>query len=68
VADVTKLPREVLRSFLLTERDYAMAPDGLPDAPAIQKTFDFLAEAGVLKGKVNAADVIDLRYHPRARR
>ncbi len=68
VADVTKQPRDVLRTFLLTSQDYAMAADGLPDGPAIQKTFDFLTEAGVLKGKLNAAAVIDLRYHPRASR
>lgn len=68
VADVTKQPREGLRTFLLTAQDYTMAPDGLPDAQAIQKTFDFLSEAGALKGKLNGAAVIDLHYHPRARR
>lgn len=68
VAEVTKQPREVLRTFLLTPQDYAMAPDALPDVGAVQKTFDFLTEAGVLKTKLNAASVVDLRYHPRARR
>jgi ABC-type nitrate/sulfonate/bicarbonate transport system substrate-binding protein len=68
VAEVTKQPREVLRTFLLTPQDYFMAPDGLPDGPAMQRTFDFLQEAGVLKTKLDAASVIDLRYHPRARR
>jgi ABC-type nitrate/sulfonate/bicarbonate transport system substrate-binding protein len=68
VADVTKQSREGLRTFLLTAQDYAMAADGLPDAQAIQKTFDFLMEAGVLKSKLNAAAVLDLRYHPRASR
>jgi|RhiMetdeSRZDD1v2_1073273.scaffolds.fasta_scaffold54382_4 ABC-type nitrate/sulfonate/bicarbonate transport system substrate-binding protein len=68
VADVTKQPREVLRTFLLTPQDYLMAPDALPDAPAIQRTFDFLHEAGVLKGKLDATSTIDLRYHPRARK
>ncbi len=67
VADVTKLPREVWASFLLTAKDYAMAADGLPDPAAIQKTFDFLTDAGVLKSKLDAASAIDVRYHPRAK-
>jgi ABC-type nitrate/sulfonate/bicarbonate transport system substrate-binding protein len=68
VADVTKLPREVWASFLLTPMDYAMAADGLPDPEAIQKTFDFLTDAGFLKTKLDAATAVDLRYHPRAKR
>jgi len=68
VADVTKLPRDVWASFLLTPKDYAMAADGLPDPQAIQKTFDFLTDAGVLKTKLDATAVIDVRYHPRAKR
>lgn len=68
VADVTKLPREVWSSFLLTPNDYVMAADGLPDPQAIQKTFDFLTDAGVLKTKLDAAAAIDVRYHPHAER
>jgi NitT/TauT family transport system substrate-binding protein/sulfonate transport system substrate-binding protein len=64
VADVTKLPRDVLASFLLTNQDYAMAPDALPDTEAIQRTYDFLTAAGVLKTKLDAASTIDLRYNP----
>ena len=38
VSDVTRLPRDVLASFLLTNQDYTMAPDTLPDPEAIQTT------------------------------
>lgn len=68
VAEITKLPREIWATFLLTADDYAMAADGLPDPKAIQQTFDFLTESGVLKTKLDAAAAIDLRHHPRAKR
>ncbi len=68
VAEITKLPREIWATFLLTPDDYAMAADGLPDPKAIQQTFDFLTESGVLKTKLDAAATIDLRHHPRAKR
>jgi ABC-type nitrate/sulfonate/bicarbonate transport system substrate-binding protein len=67
VSDVTKLPRDVLASFLLTSQDYAMAPDAVPDVQAIQKTYDFLTEAGVLKTRLDAASTVDLRYNPGAK-
>ena len=68
VADVTKLPREVLASFLLTPQDYYMDPNALPDVDAIQKTFDFLRESGLLKTQLDAKAVVDLSHHPRAKR
>ncbi len=68
VAEVTKLPADGLRSFLLTPQDYTMAPDALPDTQAIQATFEFLREGGVLKTRLDAASVVDLRHHPRAKR
>ena len=67
VSDVTKLPRDVLTSFLLTNQDYTMAPDTLPDTEAIQTTYDFLTASGVLKTKLDAASTIDLRYNPSAK-
>ena len=68
VAEVTKLPQPVLASFLLTPQDYWMDPNALPDVDAIQKTFDFLKESGLLKTQLDAKAVVDLRYHPRAKR
>jgi ABC-type nitrate/sulfonate/bicarbonate transport system substrate-binding protein len=67
VSDVTKLPRDVLASFLLTDQDYTMAPDTLPDTEAIQTTYDFLTASGVLKTKLDSASTIDLRYNPSAK-
>jgi ABC-type nitrate/sulfonate/bicarbonate transport system substrate-binding protein len=68
VAEVTKLPRDVLASFLLTPQDYYMDPNAMPDVDAIQKTFDFLREGGLLKTNLDAKAVVDLSHHPRAKR
>jgi ABC-type nitrate/sulfonate/bicarbonate transport system substrate-binding protein len=68
VAEVTKLPQPVLASFLLTPQDYYMDPNAMPDVDAIQKTFDFLRESGLLKTRLDAKAVVDLTHHPRAKR
>jgi ABC-type nitrate/sulfonate/bicarbonate transport system substrate-binding protein len=68
VAELTKLPQPVLASFLLTPQDYYMDPNALPDVEAIQKTFDFLRESGLLKTQLDAKAVVDLSHHPRAKR
>ncbi|MBL8663650.1 MAG: ABC transporter substrate-binding protein [Candidatus Odyssella sp.] len=68
VAEVSKLPRDVLATFLLTPQDYFMSPDAMPDVEAIQKTLDFLKEGGVLKTQLDAKSMVDVSLHPRAKR
>lgn len=66
-AQVTRIPKELLTEFFLTTKDYYYPPDGLPNVPAIQKVFDHLFETREIKARLDARQVTDLRYHPRAR-
>jgi ABC-type nitrate/sulfonate/bicarbonate transport system substrate-binding protein len=67
-AGVTRIPKELLAEFFLTNKDYYYPPDGLPNVAALQKVFDYLAETKEVSRRLDARELTDLRYHPRAHR
>jgi len=66
-AQVTRIPKELLQEYFLTNKDYYYPPEGLPNVPAVQKVFDHLLETKEIAKRLDARQVVDLRYHPRAR-
>jgi ABC-type nitrate/sulfonate/bicarbonate transport system substrate-binding protein len=66
-AQVTRIPKELLQEYFLTTKDYYYPPEGLPNVPAIQKVFDHLLETKEIVKRLDARQVVDLRYHPKAR-
>jgi ABC-type nitrate/sulfonate/bicarbonate transport system substrate-binding protein len=59
VNEVIKAPIEVLDSYLLKDNDFAREPGAAPNFPAIQAMFDIYAATGMIKQKL---DVAQLRH------
>jgi len=64
MAALTKLPTDLLDSYVMTKKDYYRAPDGRIDAALIQKPIDALADLGLLPKAVPIAQYVDMSYLP----
>jgi ABC-type nitrate/sulfonate/bicarbonate transport system substrate-binding protein len=52
----TKLPRDVLEKFLLTEQDYFRPPTGKLNVAALQREWEFFERTGALRGDLKVTD------------
>jgi NitT/TauT family transport system substrate-binding protein/sulfonate transport system substrate-binding protein len=64
VSEVTKIPYDVLKSFLLTKDDFYRPPTGRPNFSAIQETWDLYFNAGVIKKALKVTDYERLDVTP----
>ncbi len=64
VSEVTKIPYDVLKSFLLTKDDFYRPPTGRPNFAAIQKTWDIYYQEGVIKQPLKVTDYERLDVTP----
>jgi NitT/TauT family transport system substrate-binding protein/sulfonate transport system substrate-binding protein len=64
VSEVTKIPYDVLKRFLLTKDDFYRPPTGRPNFAAIQKTWDIYFSEGVIKSPLKVTDYQRLDVTP----
>jgi NitT/TauT family transport system substrate-binding protein/sulfonate transport system substrate-binding protein len=64
VSEVTKIPYEVLKNFLLTKDDFYRPPTGRPNFAAIQKTWDIYSQEGIIKEPLKVTDYQRLDVTP----
>ncbi len=64
VSEVTKIPFDVLKGFLLTKDDFYRPPSGRPNFAAIQKTWDIYSQEGIIKTPLKVADYQRLDVTP----
>lgn len=60
VSEFSKVPREKLKSWMFTKKDYYRDPDARPDAAALQANIDQLHQEGALKQTVEVKKYLDL--------
>jgi len=65
-ADFTKQPKAALDSYFLTPRDYYRDPNGCLTVAAVQAPIDAMAREGLLDGKVDVREHLDLSFLPNA--
>jgi sulfonate transport system substrate-binding protein len=65
-ADFTKQPKEALDGYFMTPRDYYRDPNGCLTAAAVQAPIDAMAREGLLDGKVDVRQHLDLSFLPNA--
>jgi ABC-type nitrate/sulfonate/bicarbonate transport system substrate-binding protein len=63
-SEVTKIPYDVLKTFLLTKDDFYRPPTGRPNFDAIQKTWDIYYKEGIIKGPLKVTDYERLDVTP----
>jgi NitT/TauT family transport system substrate-binding protein len=61
-SSTTKLPANLLDSWLFTKADYYHPADGVIDTAALQSNFDALRSLGFLKERIDAAKYVDMSY------
>jgi sulfonate transport system substrate-binding protein len=64
VSEVTKIPFDVLKGFLLTKDDFYRPPTGRPNFAAIQKTWDIFLAEGAIKSPLKVTDYQRLDVTP----
>lgn len=64
VSEATKIPYDVLKTFLLTKDDFYRPPTGRPNFAAIQKTWDIFYQEGVIKEPLKVTDYERLDVTP----
>jgi sulfonate transport system substrate-binding protein len=64
VSEVTKIPFDVLKGFLLTKDDFYRPPTGRPNFAAIQKTWDIFLDEGAIKSPLKVTDYQRLDVTP----
>lgn len=64
VSEVTKIPYDVLKNFLLTKDDFYRPPTGRPNFAAIQKTWDIYYQEGIIKEPLKVTDYERLDVTP----
>ena len=65
MAKLTKLPPELLNSYVMSSKDYYRAPDGLLDPSKIQKPIDALADVGLLPHSLPIAKYVNMSFLPK---
>jgi sulfonate transport system substrate-binding protein len=64
VSEVTKIPFDTLKEFLLTKDDFYRPPSGRPNFAAIQQTWDIFYKEGVIKNPIEVTDYQRLDVTP----
>jgi ABC-type nitrate/sulfonate/bicarbonate transport system substrate-binding protein len=64
VSEVTKIPYDTLKSFLLTKDDFYRPPNARPNFDAIQKTWDIYYREGIIKEPLKVTDYERLDVTP----
>lgn len=64
VSEVTKIPYDVLKGFLLTKDDFYRPPSARPNFAAIQKTWDIYFQEGIIKAPLKVTDYQRLDVTP----
>jgi sulfonate transport system substrate-binding protein len=64
VSEVTKIPYDVLKNFLLTKDDFYRQPNARPNFAAIQKTWDIYYQEGIIKTPLKVSDYQRLDVTP----
>lgn len=64
VSEVTKIPFDTLKGFLLTKDDFYRPPSGRPNFAAIQQTWDIFYKEGVIKSPIQVTDYQRLDVTP----
>ena len=65
-AAATRLPRDVLATYLLTQQDFYRPPSGAVNIKALQANWDFFAGMGGIKKKLKVTDYLMPGYYPSA--
>jgi len=60
----TKLPRDVLTTYLLTQQDYYRPPNGAINVKALQGVWDFFRQMGGIKARLTVKDYLLPGYYP----
>jgi len=63
-AEATRTPKDVLATYLLTDKDYYHHPSGCLTAEQLQKPIDAMVSLGMLAKTVDASKLLDLQYLP----
>jgi NitT/TauT family transport system substrate-binding protein/sulfonate transport system substrate-binding protein len=63
-SEVTKIPYDLLKTFLLTKDDFYRPPTGRPNFDAIQKTWDIYYKEGIIKEPLKVTDYERLDVTP----
>ncbi len=66
VAEITKIPLNVINEYLLTKDDYYHDPIGEPDLDTLQKNWDWMYESGQIKKKMEVKNYYDPKFLPSA--
>ncbi len=65
MAGLTKLPADMLDSYVMSNKDYYRAPDGRVEVEKIQKPIDALADLGLLPRALPIAKYVDMSFLPK---
>lgn len=65
-AAATRLPRDVLATYLLTQQDFYRPPHGAVNVKALQANWDFFARMGGIKKRLKVTDYLLPGYYPSA--
>lgn len=65
-AAATRLPRDVLETYLITQQDYYRPPFGAVNVKALQSNWDFFLRMGGIKKKLQVTDYLMPGYYPSA--
>ncbi len=62
----TKLPRDVLQTYLITQQDFYRPPSGAVNIKALQANWDFFFRQGGIKKRLKVTDYLMPGYYPSA--
>lgn len=65
-AAATKLPRDVLATYLLTQQDFYRPPNGAVNVKALQANWNFFQKMGGIKKQLKVTDYLMPGYYPSA--